>query len=156
MLRSSYRIFNPPWMSGQRRRLPHSFPPPWVRKCQNKRLNSLDRWPTVVLLLSMLCITMATANLSVDNHGSQLATISSIAAKDDHPWESPHLGEISRCYPWRWHRYKSIHLPFFGTCSTAFDTCKTTLIYSNAKENDFLHILINAERLLIQLFLAVP
>ena len=37
-------------------------------------------------------------NLSVDQgHSSQMATISSIAAKDVHPWESPQckLGEIS-------------------------------------------------------------
>ena len=72
--------------------------PPWVRKCLIKWLNSLDRWPTVVLLLSMLRITMATVNLSVDQgHSSQLATISSIAAKDVHPLESPQRkkGEIS-------------------------------------------------------------
>ena len=105
-----------PWMRGERRGLPvtslclHSFPsPPWVRKCQSKRLNSLDRRPTVVLLLS----TMATTNLFVDQgHASQLATI------------------------------------FFSSCSTAFDTCKTALIYSNA---NFL-----AEQSQIQLFLAVP
>ena len=38
------------------------------------------------------------ANLLVDQgHGSQLATISLIAVKDVHPWESPQrkLGEIS-------------------------------------------------------------
>ena len=50
--------------------------PPWVRKCQSKRLNSLDRWLTVVLLLSMLRIT-AMANLSFNQgHGSHLVTIS--------------------------------------------------------------------------------
>ena len=46
----------------------------------------------------MLRITMATVNLSVDQgHSSQLATISSIAAKDVHPLESPQRkkGEIS-------------------------------------------------------------
>ena len=41
---------------------------------------------------------MVMANLLVDRgHGSQLVTISSIAAKDDHPWESPQcklLGEL--------------------------------------------------------------
>ena len=49
-------------------------------------------------MLSMLSITTAMANLSVDQgHGSQLAAISSIVAKDVHPWESPQrkLGEIS-------------------------------------------------------------
>ena len=57
---------------------------------QSKRLNSLDGWPTVVLLLSMLHITMATVNLSVDQgHDSQMAVISSIAAKDIQPWEFP-------------------------------------------------------------------
>ena len=54
----------------------------WVRKCQSKQLNSLDRGPTVILLLSTLHITMVTANLSVDQgHGSQLATIPSISAR---------------------------------------------------------------------------
>ena len=65
---------------------------------QSKRLNSLDGWPTVVLLLSMLHITMATVNLSVDQgHDSQMAVISSIAAKDIQPWEFPQrkLWEIS-------------------------------------------------------------
>ena len=63
--------------------------PPWVRKCQSKQLNSLDKWPTVVLLF---------INAAYNNdHGSQLVMISSIAAKDVHPWESPQrkLGEIS-------------------------------------------------------------
>ena len=49
-------------------------------------------------LLLTLRITKATVNLLVDQgHGSQLAMISSIAAKDVHPWESPQrkLGEIS-------------------------------------------------------------
>ena len=49
-------------------------------------------------LLLTLHITKATVNLLVDQgHGSQLAMISSIAAKDAHPWESPQrkLGEIS-------------------------------------------------------------
>ena len=57
--------------------LPSAFiSPPWVRKCQSKRVNSLDRWPTVVLLLSTLRTTTETVNLSVDQgHDSQLVTI---------------------------------------------------------------------------------
>ena len=69
--------------------LPSAFiSPPWVRKCQSKRLNSLDRWPkTVVLLLLTLRITTSTAILSVNQgHDLQLATIT---AEDVHPWESP-------------------------------------------------------------------
>ena len=50
--------------------------PPWVRKCQSKWLNCLDRWPTVVLLLSTLRIRTTMVNLLVDqSHGSQLVTI---------------------------------------------------------------------------------
>ena len=42
------------------------------------------------IVVATLRKTMTTANLSVDQgHGSQLVTISSIAAKDVHPWESP-------------------------------------------------------------------
>ena len=60
--------------------------PPRVRKCHSKRLNSVDKWPTEVLLISMLRITTSTAKLLVyQGHGSQLATISLIAAKDVHP-----------------------------------------------------------------------
>ena len=63
---------------------------PRVRKSLSKWLNSVDKWLTVVLLLSTLRITTATAKLSVDyGHGSQLVTISLIAAKGVHPWESP-------------------------------------------------------------------
>ena len=75
--------------------LPHSF---LLRESESEQLNSLDRWPTVVLLLSMLHITTATANLPVNQgHGSQLVTISLIAVKDIHLCKSPQhkLGEIS-------------------------------------------------------------
>ena len=69
---------------------------PWVRKCQIKLLNSLDRWPTVVLILSMLCITMATVNLLVDQgHSLQLGTISLIAMKDGSLHSVSYIGEIS-------------------------------------------------------------
>ena len=30
-----------------------------------------------------------------------------------------------------------LQIAFFSSCSAAFDTCKTALIYSNAKGNDF-------------------
>ena len=54
------------------------------QKCQSKRLNSLDRWPTVVLLLPQ----------SVgQGHSSQLATISLIAVKDG-KWKH----KRDRCY----------------------------------------------------------
>ena len=86
--------------------------PLWVRKRESKRLNCLDRWPTVVLLLS----TMATMNLSVNQgHGSP----------------QHKLGGIS---------VLSVGLTLLQiafSCSAAFDTCKTALIYSNAKGNDF-------------------
>ena len=78
-------------MSGERRRLPHSF---LLRESENarvRRLNSLDRGPTVVLLLPTIntVYNMAMADLSVNQgHGSQLVTISLIAVKDVHPWES--------------------------------------------------------------------
>ena len=97
--------------------------PPRVRKCQSKRLNSLDRWPTVILLLSMLHITTAMVNLSVDQgHSSQLATISLIAAMNVHPWESPQrkLGEISVLSG----ALTSLQIAFFSSCLTAFETCK--------------------------------
>ena len=60
-------ISNLPWMRGEHRHFPvisHSISPPWLRKCQSKWLNSLGKWPTVVLLLSTLRITTATVNLS--------------------------------------------------------------------------------------------
>ena len=92
-----------------------------------------------MVLLSTLHITTATVNLSVNQgHGSQLATFSFITAKDVHPWESRQrkLGESS---------VLSIALTslqinlsrFFSSISTAFDTCKTILIYSSVKGNDY-------------------
>ena len=90
-------IFNPPGMSGECCCLLYLFLLV-SHRCRSNWLNSVDRRPTVVLLLLTLCTTRATANLSVDQgHDSQLATISSIAAKDVHPWGSPQckLGEIS-------------------------------------------------------------
>ena len=50
------------------------------------------------IVVIKLHTTTGTANLSVNQgHGSQLATFTSIVAKDVHPWESPqrNLGEIS-------------------------------------------------------------
>ena len=125
--------------------LPSAFiSPPWVRKCQSKRAEFFSYGQWWYCCYQHLRITMTMANLLVNQgHGSQVATISSIAAKDVHPWESPQckLQERLLCYPWCWHRYKSIHLTFFSSCSTAFDTCKTALIYLNTKGTDFKHIL---------------
>ena len=91
----------------------------------------------MVLLLSTLHTTMDTVNVSVhQGHSSQLATISSIAAKDLHPWESQQhkLEEISELPV----ALTSLHTSrFFSSCSTAFDTCKTALIYLNTYGNDF-------------------
>ena len=59
------------------------------------RLNSLHRWPTVVVINAVY--NMVTANLSVDQgHGSQLATIYLIAVQDVHP-ESLHsvIGDMA-------------------------------------------------------------
>ena len=69
------------------------------------------------------------ANLLVDQgHDSQLTTI---AAKDVHPWESPECKIFVALT-----LLQTIHLAFFSSCLAAFDMCKNTLIYSNAKEND--------------------
>ena len=45
---------------------------------------------------------------------------------------------------------------FFCNCSTTGNACKTGLMYSNAKGDDFQHILNNMEWLLLQLFFGVP
>ena len=93
----------------------------------------------MVLLLSMLRVTMATANLLVDQgHGSQLATISSIAAEDVHPWESPQHKLREVC---------AIH-------GVDIITNRSISLFSVAVQ--LLLILINVERSPIQLFLAVP
>ena len=61
-----------------------------------------------------------------------------------------------QCEPGDICAFRGIGITLFSSCSTAFDLCKTPLIHSNTKENDFHHILIYAEQSLIQLFSAVP
>ena len=69
-------------------RLRHSFPL-WVRKCQNKRLNSLDKMASSGIVVINAAYNVH-GEFSVDQgHGSQLVTIYLIAVQDVHP-ESLH------------------------------------------------------------------
>ena len=109
------------------------------QKSQSKWLNFLGRWPTVVLLLSMLHITTVTANLSVDQGhswaGNDLFDGGGKDCKWKHPWwESPQCEPGKNCV---FQGVDIIYVAFFSSCSTAFDLCKTALICSNAKGNDF-------------------